>query len=104
MVIKEFGETHLYDREQAAWVDDIVLPALKKSCTPDVYQHHPHSFADADYKAKVKKECFTTGTGQPMDVRYVIPELCLDRFWAEVRRLSHEYTGDNDGHIPCDAF
>ena len=69
-----------------------------------MYQHHPQSFADADYKAKVKTECFTTGTGQPMDVRYVIPELCLDRFWAEVRRLSHEYTGDNDGYVSCDAF
>jgi hypothetical protein len=39
-----------------------------------------------------------------MDVRYVIPESCLDRFWAEVRRLSHEYTGDNDGYVSCDAF
>ena len=57
MVIKGFGKTHFYNREQAAWVNNIVLPALKKSCTPDVYQHHPHSFADADYKAKVKEEC-----------------------------------------------
>ena len=34
----------------------------------------------------------------------MIPESYLDIFWAEVRRLSREYTGDNDGHIPCDAF
>ena len=80
MAIKNGGETHLSDREQAVWVNHIVLPALKLSCPPNVYQHHPYSFAEADAKAKVKQECFTTGTGQPMDVRYIVPELYLDTF------------------------
>jgi len=102
MVIGGSGETHLSDGEQEIWIDRIVLPALKHSCSPDVYQHHPHSFADADFKAKVKQECFTTGTGQPMDIRYEIPESCLDAFWIEVQRLSHEYPGDE--YLPADAF
>src|SRR5436190_9344277 len=37
-----------------------------------------------------------------MRVRYVVPESCLDAFWAEVQRLSYEHTGDGD--LPCDAF
>ena len=104
MVIKEFGKIYLNNREQAAWVNNIILPALKKSYIPNIYQYYPYSFADVDYKAKVRKECFIIGTGQPIDVRYVILELCLDRFWAEVRRLSYEYTGDNNRYILCNAF
>ena len=69
-----------------------------------MYQHYPQSFTDIDYKAKVKIECFTIGTGQPIDVRYIILELYLDRFWAEVRRLSYKYTGDNNRYILYNTF
>src|SRR5207245_1113260 len=86
LAIKEYGETHLSDKEQEVWINNIILPALKRSCPPDIYQHHPHSFADADFKAKVKQECFTTGTGEAMDIKYIIPESCLDTFWANVQR------------------
>ena len=102
MAVKDGGETHLSDREQAVWIDHIVLPALKLSCPPDVYQHHPHSFAEADAKAKVKQECFTTGTGQPMDIRYIVPESCLDTFWAKIQHLSYDHTGNRT--IPRNAF
>ncbi|KAJ9655921.1 hypothetical protein H2201_008702 [Coniosporium apollinis] len=102
MVVKKRGETHLSNRAQRVWIDHIVLPALKRSCPSDVYQHHPHSFLDADCKARVKQECFATGTGQAMDIRYVIPESYLDTFWAEVQRLSYEHAGD--GRVPRDAF
>ena len=76
MEVKDGGETHLSDKEQAIWVNHILLPALKSSCSPDIYQHYPHSFidADSDFKTKVKQECFTTGSGQPIDIRYVVPE------------------------------
>ena len=63
IAVKDSGETHLSDREQAVWVDYIMLLALKLSCPPNVYQHHPYSFAEADAKAKVKQEYFTIGTG-----------------------------------------
>lgn len=102
MAVQKGGETHLLDRAQAVWVDHIVLPALEHSCSSGVYQHHPHSFADADFKARIKQECFTTVTGQAMDIRYVIPESCLDAFWAEIERLSYEHPGD--GRVPRDAF
>ena len=74
MEVKDEDEIHLSDKEQAIWVNHILLPALKSSCSPDIYQHHPHRFMDADFKAKVKQECFTTGSGQPMDIRYIVPE------------------------------
>ena len=74
MEVKDRGETHLSDKEQAIWVNHILLPALKSSCSPDIYQHHPHSFMDTDFKTKVKQECFTTGSGQPMNIKYVMPE------------------------------
>ena len=50
---------------------------------------------DADYKAKVKIKCFIIGTGQPINIKYVILELYLDRFWAEVQRLFYKYISDN---------
>ena len=59
---------------------------------------------DIDYKAKVKKECFIIGAGQPMDIRYVILESCLDKFWVEVWHLSHEYTSNNNRYILYNTF
>lgn len=107
MVVKAGGETHLSDKAQAIWVDNIVLPALKHSCQQrrDVYHHHhhPHSFADAKSKAEVKQEVFTSGTSHAMDIRYTVPEDCLDLFWTEVLRLSREHDGDGNV-ISHDAF
>lgn len=76
--------------------------ALKLSCLPDVYQYHPHSFAEADAKAKVKQECFITGTSQPINIRYMVPKSCLDIFQAKVQRLSYNHTGN--GSIRRNAF
>jgi hypothetical protein len=105
MEVKARGETHLSDKAQAIWIDKVVLPALKRSCGQrrDVYQHHPHSFADAKSKAEVKREVFTSGTSYAMDIRYTVPEDCLDLFWTEVLRLSHEHDGDGNA-VPHNAF
>jgi hypothetical protein len=105
MIVKAGGGTHLSDKVQAIWIDNIVLPALRRSCGQrrDVYHHHPNSFADAKSKAEVKKEACTSGTGYAMDIKYTVPDDCLDLFWTEVLRLSHEHNGD--GHIvPHNAF
>ena len=71
-----------------------MLLALKLSYPPNIYQHHPHSFMEADAKAKVKQECFITGTGQPINIKYIVPESCLDTFWAKIQCLSYDYTGN----------
>ncbi|KAJ9653124.1 hypothetical protein H2201_009176, partial [Coniosporium apollinis] len=105
MAVKAKGETHLSDKEQAIWIDNIVLPALRRSCGQrrDVYQHHPHSFADAKSKAEVKQEVCTSGTGYTMDIKYTVPEDCLHSFWTEVLRLSHAHDGDGNV-VPHNAF
>ena len=46
--------THLSNSAQSIWLDHIVLPSLRATCPPDIVQHHPCSFADANFKANVK--------------------------------------------------
>src|SRR5271154_5707083 len=74
MPIESHQETHLSDRAQSVWIDNIVLPALRSTCPSDIYQHHPCSFADADFKANVKQECFVSGSKQAINLQYAIPE------------------------------
>ena len=84
MEVKDGGLTYLSDKEQAIWVNHILLPALKSNCSPDIYQHHPHSFMDADFKAKVKQEYFITGSDQTMDIvrNY---DICIRSFLGAVK-------------------
>lgn len=87
--ISSTGETHLTDREQKEWIDQILLPALRSSCPSDIIQHHPRSFADACTKASVRKEAFLDGSGQSMDIRYTVPDSNLAAFSAELNRLAN---------------
>ena len=91
MPVPGSSETHLTDDEQADWVNDIVLPALKVACPNDILQHHPRSFADAAAKASANQEIHMQGAVRWLDVRYVIPEAHLATFSAElVRRANSE--------------
>lgn len=76
--------THLSSATQAVWIDEIVLPALRASCPPDVLQHHPRSFADATGKTTVKKEIHPQGSSAFIDLRYIVPERFLRAFWTEI--------------------
>ena len=72
--------THLTDSEQEAWIDHVVLPALRLSCPSHVVQHHPRSFADANAKAHVRAERFDEGSYQAMDIAYTVPAEHLGAF------------------------
>ena len=101
--LKSRGETYLSDKEQAEWIDRVVLPALRATCPPDITQHHPHSFKDAQGKSQVKREQPFSRHGQGLDVRYVIPESNLRLFWAEARQLARDI-GVTDGPVPRHSF
>ena len=76
------NETHLTDEQQRIWIDDIVLPSLRESCSVDVLQHHPRIFADASTKAYVQREfLLTAAPNTPMDIRYTVPEGSLEALW-----------------------
>ncbi|OJD30059.1 uncharacterized protein BKCO1_670002 [Diplodia corticola] len=73
-------EVHVSDVFQKEWIDRIVAPSLRLVCPPDVVQHHPVSFQDADNKSKVRRQDFVSGTSAAIDVQYTIPSKYLASF------------------------
>ncbi len=39
--VRNNNTTHLTDKQQTEWLNDIVIPALRGSCGNDILQHHP---------------------------------------------------------------
>lgn len=75
------------DSVQRVWIDGIIIPALQRTCSSDVLQHHPSSFDDAYGKSSVKKELNHSGRWAPIDIRFTIPEEHLESFWEQVLEL-----------------
>ena len=84
MEIRRSEETHLTDEQQAYWIDQILLPAMRVSVSPSVQQHHPRSAKDVFTKAAVKKENNPSSKAGALDFRAELPEECLEQFWTEV--------------------
>jgi hypothetical protein len=91
--------TGLTDEEQKFWIDDIVLPVLRKTFDDDVMQHHPQSFTAARNKARALQEKHPSGSQHLMTFRATIPEdglaefsKCLEEHIREgVRRQPERY-------------
>jgi hypothetical protein len=72
--------TGLTDEEQKIWIDDIVLPVLRRTFDDDVVQHHPQSFTAARCKARAQQEKHPSGAQHPINFRAAIPEDGLVEF------------------------
>ena len=59
---------------------------------------------DINYKTKIKIKYFITGTSQPINIRYIILKLYLDRFWAKIQQLFYKYTSNNNRYILYNTF
>ncbi|KAL8895783.1 MAG: hypothetical protein Q9192_003451 [Flavoplaca navasiana] len=88
------GINHPSDQQQEVWLDQIVFPALRRSCPSDLLQHHPRSFAEVWTKANARMEAYPDSWAQPMDVKYAIPSRYLEAFWHEVLSIC------NSGNFP----
>jgi len=77
---------HLTDAQQRVWVDEILLPRLRRACPPDIVHHHPQSFDEARLKAQALMS-ETVASNRPqkqLAMHEFIPERHLDMFWHEV--------------------
>ncbi|MCJ1422055.1 hypothetical protein MMC32_008424 [Xylographa parallela] len=86
-------DTHLSTEEQRSWIDNIILPALRASCPDDVLQHHPRSFNEVLRKAGIQGENTLHGQHQDLDLRYCVPERCLNEFSNQVLHRCNNQAG-----------
>lgn len=82
--------TQLSDREQAFWVEQIVLPSLRAVGRSDEIHHYPHTFADVKCRAYAKQEQLIKGTHQPINLDTFLPEAKLAPVWEEILRRIHD--------------
>lgn len=65
------------------WVDQLVLPAVRRSCPPDILQYHPRSFSDMQSKALSRQREACGG-------RLVAASICTI---ISLRNIEHRYGG-----------
>ena len=84
-------ETFLSLAEQREWVDDILVPALRRACPFDVLQHSPRSFQEVVDKSEAKREftdiALREGSSRHITFQSALPSTYLESFWSEVLRL-----------------
>ncbi|KAK2684297.1 hypothetical protein QWA68_016922, partial [Fusarium oxysporum] len=74
--------TYLTKEERRMWVDQLLLPAIRRYCPPDVIQHHPRSFDDVESKT-YSRQRETCGGMVPnrMDMHQYLPQEYLPAIW-----------------------
>ncbi|EXM14332.1 hypothetical protein FOTG_17262 [Fusarium oxysporum f. sp. vasinfectum 25433] len=74
--------TYLTKEERRIWVDQLLLPAIRRYCPPDMIQYHPRSFNDIESKA-YSRQRETCGGMVPnrMDMHQYLPQEYLPAIW-----------------------
>ncbi|KAH7111530.1 hypothetical protein EDB81DRAFT_829133 [Dactylonectria macrodidyma] len=74
--------SYLTDDERRLWIDRLFLPAIRRSCPPDVLQHHPRSFDDVKSKAHSRRRELCSGIVQSnIDMHHYLPQEYLEAIW-----------------------
>ncbi|KAL8741484.1 MAG: hypothetical protein Q9190_005916 [Brigantiaea leucoxantha] len=96
------GINTLNSAQKTAWVDNILIPAMKEVLPKDILHHHPASCADAVAKSLAKSE---SGAAQrvPTELRYDVPEQYLGRLWENIEQNCSLYQ-TTDSTVPDNAF
>ena len=102
MRIKRNGSNTLNQQERRAWIDDIILPAVKKTVPSDLLHHHPLSFDHILSKGLSRHE-HSTSTSLPIDERVEMPESVLGHFWDQVVSNCNSYQTREDT-VPDESF
>ncbi|KAH7231323.1 uncharacterized protein BKA55DRAFT_714563 [Fusarium redolens] len=74
--------TYLTKKERRMWIDELLLPAIRHYCPPDVIQHHPRSFDDMESKAYSRQREACSGmVRSKMDMHHYLPQEYLQQIW-----------------------
>jgi hypothetical protein len=70
------------------WIDELLLPAIRHYCPPDVVQHHPRSFDDVESKAysRRQREACSGMVRSRMDMHHYLPQEYLQQIWHYMRQ------------------
>ena len=91
--------------ERTVWIDKIIIPALEKTLTTCVLQHHPSSFKEVQTKGLAKSETghHNNPHAAPTDLRYDVPSANLGKVWDEINKNCAMYQAI-DSNVPDNAF
>jgi hypothetical protein len=80
--------TYLTKNERRMWIDELLLPAIRHYCPPDVVQHHPRSFDDVESKAysRRQREACSGMVRSRMDMHHYLPQEYLQQIWHYMRQ------------------
>jgi hypothetical protein len=83
--------TYLTKEERRMWIDQLLLPAIRRCCPPDVIQHHPRSFDDVESKA-YSRQRETCGGMVPnrMDMHHYLPQEYLPAIWRHMTQNTEQ--------------
>ncbi|KAF4429574.1 hypothetical protein F53441_14011 [Fusarium austroafricanum] len=81
--------TYLTKNERRMWINELLLPAIRHHCPPDVVQHHPRSFDDVESKAYSRQREACSGmVHSKMDMHHYLPQEYLQQIWYDMRQRS----------------
>ncbi|WKT54414.1 hypothetical protein QSH57_004998 [Fusarium oxysporum f. sp. vasinfectum] len=81
--------TYLTKNERRVWINELLLPAIRHHCPPDVVQHHPRSFDDVESKAYSRQREACSGmVHSKMDMHHYLPQEYLQQIWYDMRQRS----------------
>ncbi|KAH8656765.1 hypothetical protein BGZ61DRAFT_486537 [Ilyonectria robusta] len=83
--------TYLTKDERRMWINQLLLPAIRCCCPPDVIQHHPRSFNDVESKA-YSRQRETCGGMVPnrMDMHHYLPQEYLQAIWHHMNQNTEQ--------------
>ncbi|KAH6974901.1 hypothetical protein EDB80DRAFT_830411 [Ilyonectria destructans] len=79
--------TYLTKNERRMWINELLLPAIRHCCPPDVVQHHPRSFDDVESKAYSRQRETCGGMiNHKMDMHHYLPQEYLQQIWHHINQ------------------
>ncbi|KAF4947724.1 hypothetical protein FSARC_13898 [Fusarium sarcochroum] len=81
--------TYLTINERRLWIDELLLPAIRHYCPPNVIQHHPRSFDDVESKAySCQREACSRMVRSKLDMHHYLPQEYLQQIWQHIRQCA----------------
>ncbi|KAJ9412665.1 hypothetical protein QL093DRAFT_1983050, partial [Fusarium oxysporum] len=81
--------TYLTKNERRMWINELLLPAIRHYCPPDVVQHHPRSFDNVESKAYSRqREACSRIVHSKMDMHHYLPQKYLQQILYDMRQRS----------------
>jgi hypothetical protein len=83
--------TYLTKDERRMWINQLLLPAIRRCCPPDVIQHPPRSFDDVESKAYSRQREACGGmVPNRMDMHHYLPQEYLQAIWHHMTQNTEQ--------------